>query len=871
MRRAVLLSTLLFVLLELGARTPDKTGVPDSVMTPVEQLMRFAGNIHQFNKIFPQEKVYLEFDNTAYFQGEAIWFKAFVTEASTLKRAPSKVLYVDLVAPGGEVLQQQKLKVVGGQADGGFALLDAATGQAREKRGMTNYPSGFYEVRAYTQNMLDFSPEASFSRVFPVYLQPKRAGDYDKSVVREEGHPELEPPREFEDENRKINVDFYPEGGDMVVGLPSNIAFHCYGPTGEALDGKISVDGLLYSTVHNGMGSFVMIPDGVRESVKFITEDGKTRNFRLPKSLKSGYTMIMTENSDSIFRAQVFRTSDRNEREVGVTVTCRGELIGFDILGGADTTDFVMKSSTWPVGVCRVTLFNQDGMILASRSFFHSNSRFSAPVIDVDTDSMSRVGFGKQVMRFSLHDHLGNPIRDRFCLSVSDIADYGNGSTDNIMSNLLLSSDLKGYIRNPDYYLESNDSVHARDLDLLTLVHGWERYEWRTMSGIEEFNEKHRVEDSLTMNGWVLTYAKRDPVSGAEVLASVVPKDKTKFESFQYVTGSDGYFGFNLSDFQNSAKMRISMMTVRPSGTLKAETRHRIKIERSDFPEAREILMSERNLQEHDWKRVDVNGTEKTNDGLPEVIREDLGVLLDDVDITAARQFIDYDTFVALDVRKDAEMELDAGEYTSDVFDYLQSKGYHFNHEIFFYVHDSKQAVYHKPFDNPMTIDLIDIKSILVYDDPMWKRHIYDLVPLLIELKRKQSDWDFIDGMFFDVENGNYDFTKQPSKKYRLIDIQVKDEHELMSVKDIRNLSKRETTVVGFSEPVQFFSPQYPNGPVHGDVDYRRTLYWNPNVVTDENGQAMVEFYNNGYSTRFRVKGAGLTASGTPYILDMEW
>ena len=859
-----MLSTMLFVLLGLGARTPDKTGVPDSVITPVEKLMQFAGNIHQFNNIFPQEKVYLEFDNTAYFQGEAIWFKAFVTEASTLKRAPSKVLYVDLVAPGGEVLQQQKLKVVGGQADGGFALLDAATGQAREKRGMTNYPSGFYEVRAYTQNMLDFSPEASFSRVFPVYLQPKRAGDYDKSVVREEGHPELEPPREFEDENRKINVDFYPEGGDMVVGLPSNIAFHCYGPTGEALDGKISVDGLLYSTVHNGMGSFVMIPDGVRESVKFITEDGKTRNFRLPKSLKSGYSMIMTENSDSILSAQVFRTLDRREKELGVTVTCRGELIGFDIIEGADSASLDMDSSTWPVGVCRITLFNHDGMILASRSFFHSNSRFSAPVIDVDTDSMSRVGFGKQVMRFSLHDHLGNPIRDRFCLSVSDIADYGNGSTDNIMSNLLLSSDLKGYIRNPDYYLESNDSVHARDLDLLTLVHGWERYEWRTMSGIEEFNEKHRVEDSLTMNGWVLTYAKRDPVSGAEVLASVVPKDKTKFESFQYVTGSDGYFGFNLSDFQNSAKMRISMMTVRPSGTLKAETRHRIKIERSDFPEAREILMSERNLQEHDWKRVDVNGTEKTNDGLPEVIREDLGVLLDDVDITAARQFIDYDTFVALDVRKDAEMELDAGEYTSDVFDYLQSKGYHFNHEIFFYVHDSKQAVYHKPFDDPMSIDLIDIKSILVYDDPMWKRHIYDLVPLLIELKRKQSDWDFIDGMFFED-------LRLPSKKYRLIDIQVKDEHELMSVKDIRNLSKRETTVVGFSEPVQFFSPQYPNGPVHGDVDYRRTLYWNPNVVTDENGQAMVEFYNNGYSTRFRVKGAGLTASGTPYILDMEW
>ena len=64
-------------------------GTVPAVSAAEDTLMHLAGNIHQFNSEFPQEKVYLQFDNTAYFQGEVIWFKAFVTHATTLKSAPS--------------------------------------------------------------------------------------------------------------------------------------------------------------------------------------------------------------------------------------------------------------------------------------------------------------------------------------------------------------------------------------------------------------------------------------------------------------------------------------------------------------------------------------------------------------------------------------------------------------------------------------------------------------------------------------------------------------------------------------------------------------------------------------------------------------
>ena len=61
--------------------------------------------------------------------------------------------------------------------------------------------------------------------------------------------------------------------------------------------------------------------------------------------------------------------------------------------------------------------------------------------------------------------------------------------------------------------------------------------------------------------------------------------------------------------------------------------------------------------------------------------------------------------------------------------------------------------------------------------------------------------------------------------------------------------------------------PQYPDGPQYYDVDYRRTLYWNPNLKTDKDGHAGIEFYNNSYSLRFKVSASGLNG-GVPYSMD---
>jgi len=875
------------VLLCLGVHAGNPPETQDDY---VRELMRFSGNIHQFNNIFPQEKVYLEFDNTAYFQGEAIWFKAFVTHATTLQRAPSKVLYVDFLSPTGQLIQQQKLKVVAGQCDGVIVLWDAATAQAREKRGILEYPSGFYEIRAYTQNMLDFGREAVFSRVIPVYTKPKRKGDFDNSIVLLKDNPLIEEIREDADEKeRKVNLSFYPEGGNLIAGLPCNVAFKATGADGFELEGAVVYqDGADTAyTIHDGMGLFNIVPNK-SENVHFITKDGKRTRFNLPKILKSGYSMIALPCSDSLIQVSIARTPDLIGEPTALAVTCRGDLIYFRNIPDDNGSQLDIDCSNWPIGVCRMTLYNKDGKILSSRSIFHNNARFKSPTIAVSTDSLSRQPFNKEILSFKLTDKDGNPIRDRFCLSVRDASDYGTGITENLQSNLLLSSDLKGYIHDPAWYLAANDEQHRTALNLLTLVQGWERYEWQYMTGQTVFSEKHRVEDSLTMNGWVLSYTRRKPVSEVEVLASVQhTDDKTMIETFEYDTDSTGYFGFDLTDFYGKAKMTINLMSKRRWNQSKSkyEKSTRIKFERSEKPEPKPFLKQETDLTRNKRNNPGYEPDDFKDDDLPLVIKESTGILLDDVDIIEKRQFVDYDTFTAWDVEQETEMELDMGEYSSFVIDFLMDKGFipeyndfgtitHLrlnNIEAYRYVHNREKVLTYKPFDIPWVIDMIDVKSIIIYDKPMYLTELKKFTPLLNEHHSKRLDTEWFDPVDWQADEDAVGGGRIGGDRYYLVDILIKDDRELLFYNEIYNLGRRTTTIDGFSKPVEFYGPEYPEGPVFGEVDLRRTVYWNPNVITDTEGNARVEFYNNSYTRRFTISGAGITASGIPYILNQSW
>lgn len=857
-----------------------------------DALTRFAGNIHQFGQIFPQEKVYVQFDNTSYYTGETIWFKAYVVNAADNRRAESKVLYVDLLSPGGVVLKTQKLKVVAGQCDGSFPLYDASTNQARELRGVLPYPSGFYEIRAYTMNMLNFSQEAIFSRVFPIYEKPEQEGGYyDESPSIKLHDSFIEQYRPKTKDGKKFEVSFYPEGGHLIIGQPCRVAFKVTGSNGLGIDAAGSVDasGEKIQTVHDGMGSFTITPQEKSNSITLTDSEGRSHSFNMPDAEKSGYAFHLDNLGDSIL-VTIACTGELTGDSLGITVTCRDGLVSFTTLPQRQNDEI---KSVIPVncseGVCRAVLFDRSGNILASRSFYHESAQ-PAPQLTFQADRSKYGPFQEIKLDFTLKDGSGQPFRDRFCLSVRDSRTSGNLTSGDLRTTLLLSSDLRGYVHNPEWYFETSDESRLTALDLLTMIQGWERYDWKVMAGLEKFEEKHRTEQNLTLNGWVLSPNSDKPISDIKVMAAIVPPDKQNTEQFNCITDSTGYFGLDISDFYDIG--RLTIHTTQKKRLI--GTSSRILFERSMTPEIRAYYPAEtvlRNIGASTKISKSETIADEPDDNMPEVIWDNIGYLLPDVDIEDKRKYIDYFTFKAFDVQHDLEAELDRAEFSGDVLGYLLEKGFSFSLEsdsseaadfspqlygsdeevamqladmsllngaihAFWYVHDSRHCLYQGIYCPPWSIDAQDIKSLMVYDRVMPLTSILTLAPL------------FTEGLDHHVSVGFKQEAETDITNYYLIDMQVKDYENLTSRKDLMEIGKRISTVTGYSSPYQFYSPAYPDGPIPGDVDYRRTIYWDPNVITDADGHATVSFYNSSITSDFNVSGAGITAGGQPYILE---
>ena len=899
-----------------------------SVKADNDALMRFAGNIHQFNELFPQEKVYLQFDNTAYFQGDVIWFKAFVVKSSNLGRSESGVLYVDLLSSNGVLLQQQKLKIVAGQADGCIQLVDYSTEQARSLRGVRPYPSGYYEVRAYTQYMLNFDPDIIFSRVLPVYQTPEEECDYSNPAMTWD--PGMYGDRLRQEKLSDVNVTFYPEGGNMISGLPGRVAFKAVDGVGSGIQGRLTIetdDGrkIVTDSGHEGMGLFEFTP-GKRHADAVFEYNGKKHRVSLPLAKSNGYTMMadMIDRKNSLM-IEVMRTPDRMESAIGMTVTCRGELVTFDELPMDGTEGkYSFETKGWPVGVCRIVLFTDKGEVLAARSVYNGNLKYVPPTIEFKPDKRYYDAFGKMHLTFQLKGKDGKSFRDRFCISVRDAGDYGTQYSDNLLTNFLLTSDLKGFIHNPSYYFESSDKQHLKDLDLLCMVQGWERYDWEYMTDNKVFTEKRRMETGLTLNGSIMNnrIIRDRTMDDVKVYVAIAPQNGENVEYGQFVTDMNGYFGFDMQDFYGKADLTMRLTKARNTD----EPRAKILLERAQLPEARSFSHLE--LQPRWTVKKPTSSTAATTEGVtlkdyPAIINESEGLVLPTVRIDGDRKYVDYFTFKSFDVERDVDMELDLGQYSTDVTGYLIDKGYSVwlpmdidniwvetgsgymtqseydrkyrsnwvtrnyfgntndyyylytssdalpdnnyfrlnGNPVVCYVHDDRSFYTSGKYSRPWSIDTQDIESILIFDDLYSMSEIGDYAPDYLSFLNR----------YHSVPTMIYNRTGIFSKKMVLMDIKLKDDHRMTDNPDRFNLGKRVTTLQGFSPSHEFYAPEYPNGAIVGDVDYRRTLYWNPNVITDENGKAEIEFYNNSYSKRFNVSGAGITASGMPYVLDKEF
>lgn len=840
--------------------------------TPFQALLTFVQNIYQFSQICQQEKIYLHFDNTAYFQGDVIWFSAYVVNASTQTPAQSKVLYVELLSPNGVVLKQLKLKVENGRANGSIPLVDISTEEARALRGVTVLPSGFYEVRAYTRTMLNFDDAGVFSRVFPVYEMPEKDGDYNNPVMHPWNNPyDMQRPKA--EKAKGLSVTFYPEGGHLVMGTPCRIAFKAIDTNGQgvAVSGELkTTDGqapIALSTLHDGMGQFTLTPEKKQYTAEF-THEGKKYTFQLPEPTDKGYTLMADNLRPGQLRGRLTGYAGCPDELLGMTLICRGAVSYFDTLsirGG--TAAFIIPKEKLSTGVHQLTLFNAEGKVYVQRHLFINNG-IEAGSITVTASETQYEPFAPVKMSIQTTAPDGSPLPTILSLAVRDQQNLGTAYADNIYTNMLLSSELKGYIHDPEYYFESNDTEHARALDLLMMTQGWTRYNWAQMARVEPFYIKHYVEDGLVIDGYVLGRMRDKPVEGATVKMTLYSPDRSQKQETIVITDQNGCFGFAVEEFYDKWDMFLSVTQD------DKELDCRLRLDRASRPVVRPYSTADTYLPHH---VATSNLQLEAQSKVPFLqANPDSIFLLDNVDVYGRKKYVDYLTFKAYNAEEDTELHLDQGKNTYMVRDYLKEKGYDIdyarydgvipenlttrdevmawtleqcpinNRRVLWYLHDENSQWMKASYTPGFDIDMEDVKSIIVYDSPfeyMSLPYIKDI--LSVEMIQALNEPKVLEDVV--LTRGLY-----------VIDI-------AMYPKGLRRSKvkgQRQTTFRGYTSGTEFYAPEYPDGPIKGDVDYRRTLYWNPSLTTDTEGKAEILFYNNGYSKQFHVSAEGITPQG---------
>ena len=546
----------------------------------ISQLKHFVHNIRTFNHLYPQEKVFLHCDNTAYFQGDTIWFNAYVVSASSLSQADlSKILYVELIAPEGEIITTQKLTIKNGQCHGQIALIRKIERKVapqkekyayyrqdpRTKNYYTPLPSGYYEVRAYTHAMLNWGNDIIFSRVFPVFDTPEKEGDYTLPTMDNKGR-RAENTRPKEKKQKKVNVTFYPEGGDIIKDLPSKVAFKVTDEQGK----NISTTGYVtnkekqvitnVTTLHEGMGSFCFTSQKEVYQLTLETEN-KTYTFPLPIVRQEGVALSADISKEDSLRIKLQRSKDIENDTLGISVICRGTPLYFKtIYGDCDKFQFTIPCDTLSEGVHQITVFDKKGEIHAERMVFirslHTNEWKE---ITTEFNKEEYKPFEQIEMKLKVPVKRTGKHPESCSVAIRDgNADILTNYSENLHTYLLLTSELKGTIYKPEFYFESRDSIHREALDLLMLTQGWRRYEWKQMAGVTPFNPTYHMEKGLTLTGRVLHPSKSKPIPDVSVSSCITQKVKPLQEGV-IQTDSMGNFAFQFQKFEGKKQLTLSV------------------------------------------------------------------------------------------------------------------------------------------------------------------------------------------------------------------------------------------------------------------------------------------------------------------------
>ena len=845
-----------------------------------------AARVERFGTGLPQEKVYLHIDNTCYFMGDTIWYKAYVTRSDKGWLTDlSKIMYVELLTPDGYLVERQQLKMENGTAHGAFTLTDSLY-------------AGYYELRAYTRWMLNFGRyehphsrytedmfyneqmakdffrdyDKLYSRVFPVFDKPKEAGRYTKDMT-------MRPMRRYYKARKgkpEIDLRFYPEGGHLIAGTNGRVAFEINDEEGKHLEAELSImdsfgkEITRTRTLNRGRGVFTLTDMKPNEEYKArLHYQGYDYEVKLPKVEKEGYALHV-ERKDSVLR-MIIQGATESKEELGIQIQCNGVSKAVRKLPpnatGKDTIDIYWASL--PTGVNQITLFNAEGRVYADRLFFVNHHDYDQPLVNVEGIKQEYAPFEPIELRMKLLRHQDADISLAIRDHATDETTYDNGT---MLTEMLLASEIKGFVENPGWYFEADDSLHRQALDLLMMVQGWRRHDWKMMAGAEKTQFEFLPEKIQTLCGSVYkTHSQHvnyktslsKPEKEVKVSASFIQNDKIVEASQTTTKGnfympsaviSENYILFlNATDTTKSKKHRIRM---RKKGFMDEQAYPEFYVKLNPFfPVFPKPYCYYRDAAfEEKFPIQDSISADSSTDRILNtiIVRSKRGGLRK---LDLGKPTLVIDAYEAFNLA--ADYGLIPGMFTPRAFSrqiataYIGDMGMYRHYYIEVRL-DGKQATTRPEYKIPH-VEILSNAQMSMSNAQMKKyhrlRHLDKLYIYTDYVPREQGSW-------------KYSQTNQP---------EVVIDYRLLPNDGVRPTYRdRRYAAKGYSVCTEFYSPDYSKKPMPDVKDYRRTLYWTPKVKFNNKGEAVIRLYNNSKKTVIAVEAEGIITDGKPVVWKSE-
>lgn len=804
--------------------------------------------LEQYTTTHAPEKIYVQTDKAYYTSSDTIWFKAYLVSAiSHLPLTKSQVAYVDLIAPDSTLVDSKQLVLNNGSANGVFGIPENAKGN--------------YLLRAYTNYMRNQGEEFFFEQELPVFYQ----------TIEEKGTADLKNSsvKLTEALQERPDIRFFPEGGDLVSGLFSNVGVKTMSSNGYGIpmEGKIADKSgntkVTFKTYKFGLGSFPFMPQTGEEYEAIVKIGGTEYVYEFPIIQEHGYVLNIKQSRIGI-NVKVTASEGSSLAEVYVTGHLRGRLF-FSIKGEEGLTSISANIPQKKLldGVATFTLFSKNGEPLCERLIFVESPADDLKV-NLSTDQERYKTRSKVEIDIALEDLSGvNDSLANLSLAVTDLdAIKYDPNAENIKTWLLLNSDLRGAIESPNYFFTEGDkNVKAYLLDALMMTHGWRRFTWKSILE-KDFNTTYQAEEGIFFEGQV----KRDFTSKKPLNANVfLSALQVGIMMNEQQTEADGTFKFGPYQIEDTTDIVIqARMQLKEKAKQRKQKKGQkiseldgnryLSIEMAEKIERPPLKTAKKQIYFSEEMEVDLQKFLLTSQEQKRADRQyDIRMIdLEGVEVKARR--IEKNVYdkaiegIALYSEPSNRLILDSipgVQSFLSVFDLLRR---------------IPGVQVSGTFPNQTAI-IRGLSSITLSNAPTY------IVDGLVLDEAAIQTFPVADVYFIDVLKGAAAsiyggrggngvivlYTRRGSGQPEAV--------------------RRKPGIINFKyngmyKAREFYAPDYATKKdIHIKPDYRTTLFWEPNIIT-KNGKARVSFYTADNASKYNIRLEGISARGVPVFAE---